>query len=625
MSTDTNLMRAQPTMDNPTVIDLSKTGGQNYWHFSDKQDVIFLGDTTHVRTDKLQVDGGHNVVVLGGEYQPTTAPTGTLAFRGAAGTVFVDGVHIDNSKSSGTDGIVISGGAKTSFVVQSSIIENVNGAKGGGQAAKGNGHADAIQIQGDLGGEVLLHNVHATTNYQGLFLAPQYAIRPSQVTLDNVDLHYTGAANDGSQTSYLLWSNDDPSQQAHVPWSFHNVYVQPRDGQQAIESAVWPKSGMGAVQNGNQISWPDMPYKGSVTIGNHSSFVDATKIGLHFNVANANPNVATGTTSPAESAPPTHWIKSTDPNAHVTGTAGNDQIAGVQKAADVGGMEGGKGDDTYTVGDANDKVIEHANEGVDTVLSYAPSYTLPANVENLVLGTGATTGIGNDGSNRIVGNDGANVLKGGAGDDLLIGGKGADHLDGGSGANVMKGGAGGDTYIVHSAKDVVIENAGEGVDTVKSDISYTLGTYAENLMLNGNGKANINGTGNAWHNAMTGNDGDNVLKGMAGNDVLSGGAHGNDVLIGGTGNDTFVLKAAGAGLDTIKDFKVGEDTLNVQALLKSIGASSAAQAIHDHMLNVVQHGANAEVSVKVAGHDVKVAVVDNVDAAALIKTADHWL
>jgi hypothetical protein len=327
-------------MSNPTVIDLSKTGGQDYWSFSDNQDVIFIGDTSHTRTDKIQTQGGHNIMVLGGDYQVNTAPTGSLAFYGATGTVFVDGVHIDNSKSSGTDGIDISGGQNTSLVVQNTSIENVNGAFSGGQAASGNGHADGIQIQGDLGGQVDLHNVHVSTNYQGLFMSPQYSIAPSKVTLDNVDLHYTSdASNDGRTTSYLLWSNDDPSQQQHVPWSFNNVYVQPRDGQQAIESAVWPKAGMGAEQNGDQITWPNMPYTGAVTVGDHASFVDATKTGANFHDANALVAAAegTGSVSTVGASTPATGTTSGSTTGGTTGGTTADSGTGSTPATDTSG------------------------------------------------------------------------------------------------------------------------------------------------------------------------------------------------------------------------------------------------------------------------------------------------
>lgn len=56
-----------------------------------------------------------------------------------------------------------------------------------------------------------------------------------------------------------------------------------------------------------------------------------------------------------------------------------------------------------------------------------------------------------------------------------------------------------------------------------------------------------------------------------------------------------------------------------------MGASSTEQAIKDHLLEVVQNGANAEVIAHAPGHEpAKVAVIENVDAATLLKTSDHW-
>ena len=47
----------------------------------------------------------------------------------------------------------------------------------------------------------------------------------------------------------------------------------------------------------------------------------------------------------------------------------------------------------------------------------------------------------------------------------------------------MHGGTGNDLYYVNRVEDVVIENANEGIDTVRSDVSYTLGDHVENLEL----------------------------------------------------------------------------------------------------------------------------------------------
>ncbi|WP_409448932.1 calcium-binding protein, partial [Acinetobacter baumannii] len=87
-------------------------------------------------------------------------------------------------------------------------------------------------------------------------------------------------------------------------------------------------------------------------------------------------------------------------------------------------------------------------------------------------------------NNVIVGNSAINTLTGGVGDDYLNGGVGADKL---------LGGIGNDSYVIDNTGDIVTENAGEGIDTVLSSITYTLGNNLENLTLIGS--TAINGTG----------------------------------------------------------------------------------------------------------------------------------
>ena len=224
-------------------------------------------------------------------------------------------------------------------------------------------------------------------------------------------------------------------------------------------------------------------------------------------------------------------------NDILNGGAGNDMLDG---GAGNDTMNGGLGNDTYVVDSTADVINENANEGTDTVQS-SVSYTLGNNLENLTLtGTAAINGTGNALDNVLIGNSAINTLTGGVGN---------DRLDGGAGADTLLGGTGDDLYIVDNTGDKITENANEGMDTVQSSVTWTLGNNLENLTLTGT--TAINGTGNSLANVLIGNAGSNVLDGGAGNDDLWGGA-GSDTLKGGLGNDIYRLKR-GDGADIIQD------------------------------------------------------------------------
>jgi Ca2+-binding RTX toxin-like protein len=94
----------------------------------------------------------------------------------------------------------------------------------------------------------------------------------------------------------------------------------------------------------------------------------------------------------------------------------------------IGAVEGGLGDDTYTVLSTKTRVREIEGQGHDTILT-AGNYSMEGRgeIEDLKL-TGAlnVSGFGNSYDNAITGNRGNNKLDGGDGEDVLTGGRGRD-------------------------------------------------------------------------------------------------------------------------------------------------------------------------------------------------------
>ncbi|MBD2014192.1 M10 family metallopeptidase C-terminal domain-containing protein [Microcoleus sp. FACHB-53] len=240
---------------------------------------------------------------------------------------------------------------------------------------------------------------------------------------------------------------------------------------------------------------------------------------------------------------------------NATGGSGNDTIYGNGVA---NFLRGGDGNDYLWGADGNDTL--YGENGNDTL----------------------SGGDGNDylwsdsGDDYLSGDSGDDSMYGGAGNDALYGGAGDDYLDGGTGNDSMYGGAGNDRYIVDSVGDVVIEYTDQGIDTIYSSVTYTLGDYIENLIFTGT--STTAATGNSLDNEITGNSGINVLSGGAGNDTLRGeggndnldGGEGNDLLIGGSGYDiltgglnadTFAFSSTGDEFDIISDFTIEQGDL----------------------------------------------------------------
>ncbi|MEO1375483.1 MAG: calcium-binding protein, partial [Cyanobacteria bacterium J06635_10] len=198
-----------------------------------------------------------------------------------------------------------------------------------------------------------------------------------------------------------------------------------------------------------------------------------------------------------------------------------------------------------------------------------------AHVEELNLTGNAIDGTGNSLDNYIRGNELDNVLNGREGNDSVRGKEGNDTLFSSAGKDTLYGGEGDDTYIIDNTETIIVENAGEGTDTIKASINYSIADIfsVRNLILIGNA---LEGTGSSSSDQITGNALDNILDGgSGGNDTLDGGA-GNDTLIGGMGRDTYIVDSTG---DTII-----EDSSNyTDTVLSSINFSIAEIAYVENL------------------------------------------
>jgi Ca2+-binding RTX toxin-like protein len=229
------------------------------------------------------------------------------------------------------------------------------------------------------------------------------------------------------------------------------------------------------------------------------------------------------------------------------GGLGNDQMWG---GVGVDELQGGEGNDQLYGEDGNDRLFGGA--GDDTIYG--------GNGDDLIVGGAAT----NEAA-LAAGVSDNNFLYGGAGNDTIIGGIGNDYIDGGAGADNMQGGKGDDTYIVNSVNDVVLEQTGEGYDTVISSSNYILNANIEELRLVEG--FNINGTGNSLNNKIIGNSQDNILDGVTGADTMMGGL-GNDTYYVDNAGDQ-VVELAGEGTDTVNasiSYALGANVENLTLL-----------------------------------------------------------
>jgi len=184
------------------------------------------------------------------------------------------------------------------------------------------------------------------------------------------------------------------------------------------------------------------------------------------------------------------------------------------------------------------------------------------------------------------------------GPDVLEGTPEADTIDGRGGADTMMGFAGNDAYVVGQADDVVLEAVGDGTDSIRSLVSYTLPADVENLTLTGAGATN--GTGNPLNNRITGNNANNRLNGMGGADRMFG-RGGNDTYYVNSPGDK-VNEAIDAGIDSVRSTRTYVLPVNVERL--TLIGSTATNGTGNELANTITGNAGANTLSGLAGDDI---------------------
>lgn len=271
-------------------------------------------------------------------------------------------------------------------------------------------------------------------------------------------------------------------------------------------------------------------------------------------------------------------------NNSLWGFGGDDVLTGAE-LEDV--IFGGKGDDTAVGGRSNDVLF--GDSGGDVLRGTEGDDVLNGGegADKLSGGKGADVVFGGKDDDLVDGNSGNDAVFGNSGNDTLLGNSGDDWLFGGAGNDKIYGGTGEDLVLVSSGQDSYW--GGEGYDEIDFSeiagrVSIDLSRHTATLSF---GKTAVTDFVSGFE-IVRGSHGGNAFMGDGDNTRFIGGDRadtfrglgGNDTFNGGEGRDvyTFLKKdTAGGAVDTITDFEIGADRLDMKDFLK--GRAGTADAV----------------------------------------------
>jgi Ca2+-binding RTX toxin-like protein len=242
-------------------------------------------------------------------------------------------------------------------------------------------------------------------------------------------------------------------------------------------------------------------------------------------------------------------IRGTQNIDQLTGQGGNDRLSGLE-CPDV--LEGSGGDDNLLGGGAGDRLL--GGTGRDRLRGNTGD-------DVLNMGLGNDRGSGNKGNDVLLGRRGRDTLRGKTGNDELNGGRERDNLLGGANRDILEGQQDNDRLNGENGADRL--NGGLGTDRVRGNLKndFSRGGRGNDTLWGGNGRDTLRG--NRGNDKIAGNGQiDRILAGL-GDDVITAGAGADRIRTGG-GSDRIIYKSANHGVDTIFDFDVARDQIDLR-------------------------------------------------------------
>ena len=234
--------------------------GHQFLQLDNSKDWRVYLPTTGPQRGGLDLRGGHNLIIIGGEIDLTypcddsrTACHGINVARSSTerGQLFVEGVLIKNpdpnyltDKVDTGDGIDVNNYAGiTDIVLENVRIQGIKGC----DPANPSAHADVFQPYNAPHANLLVDHLTGTSDCQGFQVDPTYSwqthgMTPTSGVFKNVNLNAFVNPNYGGGNAFMWWFTVGTTSCVSYPITLANVYTREPNAS-LLSHAVWPNPG----------------------------------------------------------------------------------------------------------------------------------------------------------------------------------------------------------------------------------------------------------------------------------------------------------------------------------------------------------------------------------------------